>query len=154
MENMSRILSGRNFKAHLSPKKRQGLMNAVKEQREIQMFNTLDPQKHAYNQGGVGAWHKDPSALVLPEIRQFQDSSASLHFGSGRKASVQPHRNAAMYDSARGRNFLRKGMGDGGSSTRFKVGLRDRHTGERVRANSRKSDSPDLERIPLAREEV
>lgn len=45
-------------------------------------------------------------------------------------------------------------MGNGGSSTRFQVGLRDPHTGRKVRANSKNSDSPDFERVPLVREEV
>lgn len=81
--------------------------------------------------------------------------------------SVQPHRNSNLYgsgenlqnydptrDISRGRNFLRKGMGNGGSSTRFQVGLRDPNTGRKIRANSKNSDSPDLERVPILREEV
>lgn len=89
MNSVAHILSGRKFKNHLSPKKRQGLMNAVKEQREISMFNTINPHQK------MDTWRmdKDPSALVLPEIRQFQDSSASLGFQSHRQMSVQPHRN-------------------------------------------------------------
>ena len=69
-------------------------MNAVKEKREIQMFNTMNPRK-------LEAWRmgNDPSALILPEIRQFQDSSASIGFQSARQRSVQPQRNHGLYGS-------------------------------------------------------
>lgn len=45
-------------------------------------------------------------------------------------------------------------MGNGGSSTRFGVGMRDPETKQHVRVNSKNSDSPDFERIPIVRDEV